>query len=345
MQEGVFIYARPIGATESRCSPPATNPSTTSIHHGYARHHFPKYVLVDLNADPIFWSQTAAFKPSHTRTRAHDLATNVLQKLPYSYEAYRRASALVTALLQQLNPLPAPYGSCPAPENDPLPSLHSEDTLAEAAVAVDASAPSSTPSADSEQPNRLKSGNMDIDFGDTFGTQTRGKKAAKKAAQKAQQAKWFESDNEGDGGATGEGGDDGLGGGGDGSAGAGGGGDDNGGNGGEDDGDDWAFGGGKKNKKKNKKKQEEEERQKEEEEQKKKDEEAANAMGSLNWADDANDAAAGDDWATGFTSKKDKKKKKKVRILIASVWNLLTLIRAMMFRQQRRIHQDSKISV
>lgn len=235
------------------------------------------------------------------------LAANPPQKPSYDHESLLRASALVAVLLQQLKSLPALYGSCPAPEEDLLPLYCNDDTLAEAAVSVDSSAPNTTQSTPVRTSSRSQSGDMDlsIDFGDTSGVQTRGKKAAKKAAKQAQQAKWFESDNEGEGGAEGEGGDDGFGGGGDGSNGAGGGGDDNGGGGGgDDDGDDWAFGGGKKNKKKSKKKQDEED------EQKKKDEEA-NATGTLNWADDANNAAADDDWAQGFSTKKDKKKKKK----------------------------------
>ena len=231
----------------------------------------------------------------------------MLLQLSYSNDLYLKASALVAALLQQISSLPAPYGADPPQSQSSAPNAECEEALAKASVVVHHSAPSPTVSQRSDRPRRSSFDTMsfNVDFGDTSGVQTRGKKATKKAAKQAQQAAWFASGDEGEGGAAGEDGEEGAGGG-DGSNGAGGGGgDDNGGGGGDDGGDDWAFGGNKKTKKKSKKKEEEEE------EQKRKDEEAANAAGSLNWADDANTAAADDDWAAGFTAKKDKKKKGK----------------------------------
>ena len=145
---------------------------------------------------------------------------------------------------------------------------------------------------------------FNVDFGDASGIQTRGKKAA--AKKKAQTFSWGDDDNGGEGQTNGEGGDgtgDGAGGG---DSGTGGAGDD--GNG-EDQGDDdaWGFGSSKKDAKKKKKKQEEEEEQKAKEEA----EAAAATTGTLNWADDANENLD-DDWTSGFTTAKDKKKKKKV---------------------------------
>merc|ERR1711939_71307 len=187
-------------------------------------------------------------------------------------------------------------------ECPPPPSL--SEPLARAKVLATSEQPASSPHRDAKPPNPEM--DFSVDFGAASGVQTRGKKAKQKAAKAASQAKWFESDNEGEGNAAGDGGDGAGGDGNGGSAGGDGGGDDNNGGGGDDD---WDFGGSKKKNKKNKKKQEEEEKRKQEEE------EAANAANPLSWADETNNAAE-DDWTTGFTSKKDKKKKNKKTLAI-----------------------------
>jgi hypothetical protein len=223
-----------------------------------------------------------------------------------------KATALVAALLDQLATYPQPYGtSSPshASEDHNLLQALSDPVANAHSLADSASVELPSPSCSTQKP-RSSFADMDfkIDFGDTAGVQTRGKKAAKKAAKVAQQAKWMESDNEGDGNAAGDGGDGGSGGNGGGDNGSGAGGDGGGDNGGGDGGDEdeWAFGGGKKNKKKTSKQKQEEEEQKRKEE-----EEAANAANTLSWADETNDAAVNDDWTTGFATKKDKKKKGK----------------------------------
>ena len=236
-----------------------------------------------------------------------------------------RATALVAALLEQLATCPLPYGTFPASEHpddsptpnpldDPLATAHNLASLA--SLELD----TTLPRVSSRRPHSETNMDYKIDFGDTTGVQTRGKKAAKKAAKAAQQAKWFESDNEGEGNAAGDGGGDDAGGtgGGDNSGAGGNGGDDNNGGGGDDD---WDFGGSKKNKKKQKKKEEEEE------EQRRKDAESANAnkgADPLSWADEANEAAADDDWA-GFTTKKDKKGKKGKKVRQCNPYHHITL--------------------
>ena len=227
---------------------------------------------------------------------------------------------LVTALLHQLASSPQSYGLLPlSNELDiSLPDHSSSEQLAAAATTFDVSAPAHLrPRKPSDQQRKsLITMDFKIDFGDTTGIQNRAKKA-KKAAKQAQQASfWADENNEGEKKPE-EGAEDGTGAGGDANGGAGGGDDPNGGGGGDDGRDDWDFGGSKKNKKKSKKKQqeeEEEEQRRQEEEQKRKEEEeaAAAASNSLDWAEDTNQANPEDDWATGFTTKKDKKKKKKV---------------------------------
>merc|ERR1711939_632938 len=118
-------------------------------------------------------------------------------------------------------------------ECPPPPSL--SEPLARAKVLATSEQPASSPHRDAKPPNPEM--DFSVDFGAASGVQTRGKKAKQKAAKAASQAKWFESDNEGEGNAAGDGGED-----------------DNNGGGGDDD---WDFGGSKKSKKKNKKKQEE----------------------------------------------------------------------------------------
>lgn len=139
-------------------------------------------------------------------------------------------------------------------------------------------------------------------------------KKQKKAQQRAQQAKWADSDNEGEGAKDGGegGGDDADNNSHDGSGGAGGGdGDGNGGGGGDDEGD-WDDGGGKKKKKGKKGKKQDEE----EEEEKKEEEDHAGAGGgaatSNSWDNAVGDGADPmDEW--GYSSgKKNKKKTKKV---------------------------------
>ena len=139
-----------------------------------------------------------------------------------------------------------------------------------------------------------------INFDDYSNSQTHATKKKKQAQKKANQAKWADSDDEGnkeDGNGEENGG---VGGGsnhGDGGAG--------------DDGDDWDTGK-KKGKKGKQKIDEEEEKKKEEEEKKKKDEEeaASGGGGPLSWAD-GGDANPEDEWG-GFTTagKKGKKGKK-----------------------------------
>ena len=233
-----------------------------------------------------------------------------------------KASALVAELLQLIQSAPQFYEASPPPytENPDKvpPSYLTSESLAYARAPVAESAPSA-PLQKSSPKSVQSSGNAamvdTIDFGDTSAVQTRGK-GAKKAAKKAQQSKWLDSGDEGGGldgdGGNGDGGNAGGGeGGGDGGSGAGGNDD---GDGGDDNNDDWDFGA-KKNKKnrKSKKQEEEEKKKQEEEEQKKKEEEDAAAVNGgnfLNWADDANEANADDDWA-GFTATKTKDKKKK----------------------------------
>ena len=223
-----------------------------------------------------------------------------------------KASALVAALLQQLEEAHQPHGAPLSYSDETSPPPYPEEDLASVDISRDVSAPAYIEAI--KKTTQRNPGNMDfsIDFGDTSGVQSRGgKKATKKAAKQAQQSKWLDSGDEGSG-AAGEGGEggDGFGTGGDRDNNAGGGGDDNGGGGGDDNGDDWDLGG-KKNKKKTKKQKDEEEAKKREEE------EAANAN-SLSWADETNTANAEDEWTTGFASKKDKKKKKKVRPTLES---------------------------
>lgn len=223
-----------------------------------------------------------------------------------------KAKALVAALLQQLASFPQPYGTRPpshaSEDHDPSQAL--SDPLAKTQPPADSPSVELYTASPSTQSPPSSALDMDfkIDFGDTATVQTRGKKATKKAAKVAQQAKWAESDNEGNANTAGDGGDDGADGNGGGGSGSGAGGDGNGdgGNNGGGDDDEWAFGTGKKNKKKTAKQKQEEEDQKRKEE-----EEAANATNNLSWADEANDAAGGDDWSTGFGGKKDKKKKGK----------------------------------
>lgn len=212
-------------------------------------------------------------------------------------------------MLQEVSQYAQPYGLIGASSaEERVPSHALYESLAYPAVLAAADSPPSSSSRGFNLPATEM--NASIDFGDTTGIQTRGKKQKKKAAQ---QAKWFDSDNEGEGATAGDGGGDGAGegDGGGGNAGGDGGGDDNNGGGGDDD--DWDFGGSKKSKKKNKKKQEEEEKKKQEEEEQKKKEEEEAAKGAadpLSWADETN-AAADEDWTMGFGSKKDKKKKNK----------------------------------
>ena len=225
-----------------------------------------------------------------------------------------KASALVADLLQSLADLRSPYlPPCPLDEFE-----HSilDDNKVDDLATVQLKAkdwmpqPELTAVTHSGRQPSLHNMDFNIDFGDTSAVQTRGKK---KAAKKGQSFNWDEPEENKDGDLpTGEGGDAGNGGAGDTGSGAGGaGGDDNGGNGDNNGEDDW-FAGGAKSKKKGKKKtkQEEEDKKKQEEE-----EAAANANGNadpLSWADDANDAANGEEeWATGFGSKKDTKKKGK----------------------------------
>lgn len=222
-----------------------------------------------------------------------------------------KASALVAALLQQLQEASQPYGAPPPYSDETEPPSYFKEDLASVNISRDDSAPAYIETV--KKNTQRNPGDMDlsIDFGDTSGVQTRGKKAAKKAAKQAQQSKWLDSGDEGSG-AAGEGGEggDGFGDGDDGANGAGGGGDDNGGGGGDENNDDWGFGS-KKDKKKTKK-------QKDEEEAKKKEEEEAANANSLSWADETNTANAEDEWTTGFAAKKDKKKKKKVRLKMVS---------------------------
>lgn len=227
-------------------------------------------------------------------------------------------TALVAALLRDISRYgELPKDSSSVDDHETASSIHiGSDNLAYAHAYCPVTAPEQSSTTTSETASKgSKDMPFSIDFDDTAGVQTRGKKAAKKAAKAAQQAKWFDSDNEGDGNAGENAGEDGTGGGGgDGGSGAGGaGGDDNGGNG--DDADEWDLGGSKKKKGKKKKQEEEEKKKQEEEEKKKKEEEAVNATSNaLSWADETNNAAAEDEWTLGFTSKKDKKKKgKKVK--------------------------------
>jgi hypothetical protein len=232
--------------------------------------------------------------------------------------AYLRASVLVTELLKLLTSTPHSYGNPPPPydPSDQPPAYLVTEDLARAHIEVDSSAPLNQISSKDDSIDHNGNGVMDdtIDFGDTTGVQSRGKKQ-KQAAKKAQQAKWAEDDNEEGGQNAGDGGDGNGGGGGDdgnaggGAGGSGGDGDNNG--DGAGDNDDWFGGGGKKNKKGKKSKKQEEEEKEEEEEQKKKEEEDAGASNTLNWADDANAANGEDDWTASFTTKKDKKKKGK----------------------------------
>lgn len=210
--------------------------------------------------------------------------------------------------MHELATTPKPYGTSPPPEQAPTSQslqIEDQDSLARVSQAVDAQAPASqqTRKAKTRQDSLPSHMDFKIDFDDTAGFQTRGKKsAAKKKAQQA--AFWDEPEGNGDGTANGEGGGaDGSGGAGSGAGGAGG---DDGNNGGGDD-DDWTLGfSSAKTKKKTKKKEEEEQKRKEEEEA------AAANTNSLNWADDMNDAAGDDDWTMGFTTagKKGKKGKK-----------------------------------
>jgi hypothetical protein len=221
---------------------------------------------------------------------------------------------LVAGLLLELTTAPQPYGTVPPP-NKPASSpdflAADQDTLARAAQDIDASAPARQSTRTVSRRSDLVPRSMDfkIDFGDTAGFQTRGKKAA--AKKKAQQSafNWDEPEGNGDGPGNGEGGEGGDNAG-DGGSGAGGAGGDDGNGGGGDD--DWTLGfSSKKDKKKSKKKQEEEEQKKQEED----DAAAASATNALNWADDTNDAAGDDDWTAGFTTAGKKGKKgKKVRL-------------------------------
>lgn len=140
-----------------------------------------------------------------------------------------------------------------------------------------------------------------VNFDDTSNFQSHGAKKKKQAQKKATQAKWADSDDEGNK-------EDG-----DGEENGGGGGGSNHGDGGAgDDGDDWDTGKKKKGKKGKQNVDEEEQKKKEEEEeQKKKDEEEAASGGNpLSWAD-GGDANPDDEWG-GFTAagKKGKKGKK-----------------------------------
>ena len=144
---------------------------------------------------------------------------------------------------------------------------------------------------------------QDVDFDDFSTFRQAGAKQKKKAQKQADQAKWFDSGDEGNN-EEGNGGDgDGAGGGGNGDGGAGG--DD----GGGDDWNDWNVG---KKKKGKKAKEEEKKKQEEEEEAKKKEEEEKSHKSKgadLSWADED----PGDDWGAfaTTTAKKDKKDKKK----------------------------------
>lgn len=302
----------PIGAIA--CTPPCSR--TTSQDNGYARHPSILTRIVEallvlplLPPPPLFFLVVIFLPLLLPVTGIWPDAQK--QHLTLNYDVYLRATALVAALLKALAERPQPYGSCPfVTSAEYLLESHPSDSVARArSLATPEQPRQRSPATESRPGTRMDKG---IDFDDSTGIQTRGKKAAKKAAKAAQQAKWFESDNEEGGGLAGDGGD-GAGGGENngGSAGGDGGGDEN--NGGGDD-EEWDLGGSKKNKKKNKKKQEEEERKKQQEEEQKKQEEqeAAHAGDPLSWADEVNNAAtADDDWTTGFTTKKDKKKKNK----------------------------------